>query len=410
MFVPTSAWLVGPATILPVEQASFAMPCVMVNHFNNGYALRLSGGGGKIFAMAADFRQDVFEPGREYDIAISVPPDFKQTVAATAHNKGTVLVNLQKNEGLYEALRTGKTLSLSIGSGTFDFALLGVSDGLDRVEECYSPEGNTRKVTEPAKGAALQAPDDAIPPAYSQAMSNTAPPEPKQEAAVPQLAAAAPAPAASVPAPVSTPVANQPRAPEESAELKRKMAQLDTMIAAAAQKLAALEPAAGRATAPAAPVAAPATIPVPAAAAAPPAPAPQPVPSQPIGRPLASTWLAPAIRQPEPPTKKDVLANNPAALPASLSGTQVRRWRAIRGTNLHEVLDVWARHEHARLLWQAEEGLAIEESVSMQGSFEEAVQAVLEQYGEDGKRPVGRIYVDPALNQKVLLIEMKRGS
>lgn len=401
MFVPTSAWLVGPATILPEGEASFAMPCVMVNHYNNGYVLRLSGGGGKIFAMAADFRQDAFVAGREYEVTLSVSPDFSQSVSATAHNKGTVLINLQKSDGFYEALRQGRALTLAIGGSSFEFALLGAEDGLARVEECYKPQGNSRTVTEPGQGAAREAmPDEAIPPAYSAMNGGDAMPEP---APMPQpqapVLAEAPPPA----------VAEKPQASGDDADdLKRRMAQLDTMIAAAAQKLAALEPAAG------------AAAPAPVAAA--PVPVTGQVAGQPIGRPMASNWLAPAVRQPPAPTQKDVMtaqalpvathaatsAPAPAAQPAAASAQ--RQWRAIRGTNLHEVLDVWARHESVRLIWQADEKLAIEESLSMKGSFEEAVQAVLEQHGDDSRRPVGRIFIDPGLNQRVLLVEMKKGS
>jgi len=417
-FVPTSGWLVGPATILPVSEASFSMPCVMMNSFNNGYVLRLSGGGGKIFAMAADFRQDAFEKGREYDVEIGVDSEFEQRTTAVAHNKGTVLINLQKQDGLYEALRGGKTLSLAVSSGKFEFAMLGVKDGLARMEECYKPNGHTRKITAPSdapdESAMNREPrEDAIPPAYSKAVIPP-PPRGEIEEDEPEMAAAVPAPRAPVPAAVP-----QPKKTDKSADdMAQKMAQLDSMIAMAAKKLAALEPASGAAAPAAAPVAIPAA----------PAVKTTHLPAQPIGRPLAGTWVSPkkseglmqrditavpqqpvAVPLPQQPVQPVVQpVAHPiaaAAIPQQPTVSHERRWRAIGGTNLHEVLDVWARHENARLIWQAETELSVRESVSMQGSFEEAVQVVLQQYADSSRRPVGRIYVDPALNQKVLLVE-----
>ena len=50
----------------------------------------------------------------------------------------------------------------------------------------------------------------------------------------------------------------------------------------------------------------------------------------------------------------------------------------------------------------------IRKSMSVQGRFEEAISSLLNQFGEEKTRPVGKIYIDPQFNQKVLLVESKR--
>jgi len=424
IFTPTSAWLVGPATILPAGRDSFSMPCVMVNNFDNGYILRLSGGGGKIFAMAANFRQDAFEKGETYEVTVGITPDFSKTFPATAHDKETLLINLQKVDGVYAALREAQSLSLAIGSGKFEFAMPGVKDGLKRIEECYSPDGQRKAVSEPRQASASAAPrgpDDAVPPAYSEAVSDDG----TEDAAVPQIPFAPPprkvVSAKRVPAiaveeedlPQPSPSAGK----KESEDLQARLVQLDSMIAAAAKKLAALEPAAGAAM----------PVPVPQPKIQPQIQAPPPpqtqlqvqpqampvaqtqvsqghVPGQTIGRPLASTWMQPVVKKDGLVQREVTAATHPVVAAPALT----RRWRAMKGNNIHEVFDVWATHENARLVWQADEEFSINQSVSMQGSFEEAVQTVLEQQNGEGKRPVGRIYVDPILHQKVLVVETVR--
>src|SRR5687768_11841605 len=75
LFAPTSAWLVGSASILPQEPGdTLKFPCVMINQFDNGFLVRLSGGDEKIMAMAIDFRQAAFTPDNSYAVKITIPP------------------------------------------------------------------------------------------------------------------------------------------------------------------------------------------------------------------------------------------------------------------------------------------------------------------------------------------------
>lgn len=401
VFIPTSAWLVGPATLLQPADAGFAMPCVMTNQFNNGYTMRFSGGGGRVLAMALDFRQDAFKVGERYDISLSVPPDFEQTVSATAHNSGTILVNLQKQDGFYDALSAGKYLHLTVGAQKLDFALLGVKDGLQRVEACYSPVKQTSEPEIFVRDAKKSAPKptQASPVYVSQVRPQDETPSDDK--------ILMPMPEGYLKPETNKAPETQQKVP--TAGIGGQLAALDNMLENAAQKLAALEPAAGFGE---------------VAGAVEPPPRVEPktsIPAAPIGKPLANTWLSPLVKQQQGMKQRDIMVvsqpqqqiqqqvqpqiqqqvrqqESPAAV------GREKRWRAIKGTNLREVLDVWTKNDNVRLLWKTQREFSIADSVSMQGTFEDALLGLLGQYQGDKKRPLGRIYVDPVLNQRVLVI------
>jgi hypothetical protein len=85
-----------------------------------------------------------------------------------------------------------------------------------------------------------------------------------------------------------------------------------------------------------------------------------------------------------------------------------RTWRAMHGAGLQEVLDVWTSQAHVNLLWMAGHDFPVMKSISAQGTFESAVQGLLEQYQGEDERPVGKIYNDPATGKRVLLVEVSK--
>ena len=129
---------------------------------------------------------------------------------------------------------------------------------------------------------------------------------------------------------------------------------------------------------------------------------------QPVGRPLANTWMTPAtpqrsgLKQPGVMVRQASLTGERTVTPPASNN---RRWRAISGSNLHEVLDVWSSNANARLVWQADREYAVRRSFSLEGTFEQVAAGLLEQYSEEQVRPVARIYRDPDNNQKVLVVE-----
>ncbi len=85
------------------------------------------------------------------------------------------------------------------------------------------------------------------------------------------------------------------------------------------------------------------------------------------------------------------------------------RYRALRGANLAEVLDVWAEDAGIEMVWLAGRNFSVINSVSTKSTFEEAVVEVLEQYNNTrGERPVAQLNTDPQTLQKTLIIRTGR--
>ncbi len=416
VFVPTSAWLVGPATLQPVSDSSFTMPCVMMNQYTNGFVVRFSGNSSKILAMAVDFRADILSTGKDYDVKLSIPDRYSEEISAVAHNASTMLISAKQQGAFYDALKSGKYLYLTVGGKELNFALLGVKDGLQRVADCYSPQQAPSQP--PAQGfreTINRMSSDEVPPAYSAAIN--------QKGYTPATINTAKTGDDMTPLPdeafVVAPAAKSAEAIHAD-DIRQKVAALDAMLKNAESKLAGLEPAAGsgRRTAP---VQQDVAIQQSAQTQL-----KEQVAAKPLGKPLASTWSSPLNNRAKGLEQRDIVVASqgyadvspqyaaPAtatqrANPAAASVSREKRWRAIGGTNLHEVLDVWTKSANVQLIWKTENEFSVEESLSVQGTFEEAVLDILQQY-DDGKRPVGRIYIDPVLHQRVLLIETQKGS
>jgi hypothetical protein len=142
LYIPTSGWMVGPASLAPSDGGAH-LPCVMMDQYDNGYTFRFSGGNKRILAAAIDFRQSVFTAGTHYPLTLEVPPSFSKKVDAAAYNEGILMITAtdqQDAEDLYKALADGKEIHLGLGPRTINFSLLGVQDGLRRVEACYNPD------------------------------------------------------------------------------------------------------------------------------------------------------------------------------------------------------------------------------------------------------------------------------
>ena len=361
LFVPTSSWLVGPASpVVAAEGDARKMPCVMINQYDNGFTFRLSGGGGSLMAMAVDFRQKVFKPGKSYRVDIEVPPYVDVALPGTAYNEATLIVNTQQIDGFYKNISEAKTMKLGVGSSKMDFALLGVSDGLSRVESCYS--GNKT---------------DAQPlPVAAENNFKAAPP-------MEDLMSAEPS--------VITPMPDE-AIPPVSGGGETAMS-VDKMLQSAAMEMKRIEPAAAPVSGETGDI---------------------PVKATSEGQMLARSWASPFAQSERKPAQRTIMASasdkgsSTEAVDRQPTGDEIRSWRALGGTSLQEALKTWAGEADVELMWMAGQDFSIAKSISLQGSFEAAVLSVLEQYGDADLRPVGRIYNDTSAGRKVLLVEVHR--
>lgn len=154
LLFPSSAWLIGPSSLTAISAADTGegLPCIMMNQYNNGYIMRISGGGDRIMAMAIDFRQDVFERGKDYRINLRIAKQgFDIMFPAYAYNKQSLLFGTKEASGLYQALQKAQALDVKIGDKTITFAMAGIEDGMVRMEQCYNGGGQNNAA--PERGA-----------------------------------------------------------------------------------------------------------------------------------------------------------------------------------------------------------------------------------------------------------------
>ncbi|MDB5491171.1 MAG: hypothetical protein JWO78_1020 [Micavibrio sp.] len=366
VYTPTSAWLVGPASLDSNSDAASAgkMPCVVANQYSNGYVVRFSGGGDTLMAMAIDFRQKVFTPRQKYEVEFSVPGKFFQTLSGAAYDEGTLLFSLYKMPDFYKAIQKADTLTIKAAGTTIALNMAGLNDGFRRMNDCYDPD----KITNTQKAAAVISPRDTarqnplLQGGLTPMPGETSPPEP---AAVAAASPGRPDPEASVNAVLSNGGDVSPAGGSASLLIARaKEAQQ------AAQRLAAASPANDKNN---------------------------------NGVPMTGTWSQARPIKPLRPNGSEIMVQN--GTQATGNATQDQRWRAVKGGDLHDVLSSWTAGAGVKLMWLAQKDFMVQRSLSVSGTFQQAVQQLLEGYANERLRPTGRIYHEPGSTQLVLVIE-----
>ena len=137
------------------------------------------------------------------------------------------------------------------------------------------------------------------------------------------------------------------------------------------------------------------------AAAAPPPPAPQPAP----------VTLSPAPAPYMPAPTPVAYAQQPQTL-GFLASTKTTYqgnggWVAHKGQMLRAVLMDWGRKANVDVSWQAEYDYPFQASVSVMGTFEEAVRKLLSGFQDADPKPVGYLYNNQKAGQRVLVIQTR---
>lgn len=333
MLVPSNAWLVGPTTLAEGSDVeAVGVPCLMVTSFSNGYEMRISGGNQQIMAMALNVREKSFTPGESYLMTLSFGEEEGFQAAAQAFSEDTLVVGLSQESGFYKDLNNSQSLYVALGDSKMQFSLLGVPQGLKRLEECYQP-----------------------PAAAAREASN-----------------------------VSSPPANIPAQGLQTLGVD-DVAKVKDMVTGDAAPDTVVSEELSEPVSDALPLTADISE----------------VPHQ---TPEPQEFAPPPVREVSP---RDILTTGiakPVAQTAQ-NTSPIMQWRVMKGGGLEGVLGIWAQSVNMRLIWQAGQSYSVPQSLSMQSSFEDVVQAVLEQFPTDQPRPVGKIYYDAPTGQKVLLIE-----
>jgi hypothetical protein len=88
-------------------------------------------------------------------------------------------------------------------------------------------------------------------------------------------------------------------------------------------------------------------------------------------------------------------------------GSGAGSWTADRGDTLHQVLGRWAQAANVELSWQAEYDYPLQASVTLAGSFEDAVRTLLVGFQEAQPQPVGSLHNGSGAGQTVLVVETR---
>jgi hypothetical protein len=94
---------------------------------------------------------------------------------------------------------------------------------------------------------------------------------------------------------------------------------------------------------------------------------------------------------------------NPAPAPVPVAVAET--WTASRGDMLHKVLDAWARQANVEIHWVAEYDYPIQATLTVTGSFEDAVRNLLSGFKDAQPQPVASLHKNPTLGQMVLVVE-----
>lgn len=103
--------------------------------------------------------------------------------------------------------------------------------------------------------------------------------------------------------------------------------------------------------------------------------------------------------------ERDVSQNIVAAPKMILDADRVGLWQADSNRNLQEVLQEWAQKADVELIWDSGYNYKLPTSISMEGTFAEAVTKVFSLYGTAEPRPQGKLHPNLPKGPSVLLVE-----
>lgn len=90
---------------------------------------------------------------------------------------------------------------------------------------------------------------------------------------------------------------------------------------------------------------------------------------------------------------------------AVLDPFQVSFWQADNNANLREVLSAWANQAGVEVIWDSGYDYKLPNSISLHGTFPEAVTRVFDLYGSAEPRPQGKLHPNLPKGPSVLLVE-----
>lgn len=114
---------------------------------------------------------------------------------------------------------------------------------------------------------------------------------------------------------------------------------------------------------------------------------------------------------PSPPTvnivEPMIMETAPNAHPQSLPPANLETWTANRGDMLHKILKDWARRSNIEISWLAEYDYPLQASLTITGTFEEAVRQLLSGFHEAKPQPIAQLHMDNKAEHAVLVVDVR---
>lgn len=470
---PAGNWQIAAGEI-EVAQGQAVPYCSISNEYAQGGRLEFYGTGGQLAAIKVNLPGREFKGDQTFTAGIRIPGGYNPQVKASVVGTSTLLLNVKGDQALATSLHNGQLLYITLEGIEYPFSLSGINHFGDRMRNCKDSLGdmvqNFLFKAGPQQRAELEKAGIesqtleilAAPPKSDPAIVVEQPNEPLVNplASAPAPGSAAPLPLAASEIPTPPPPGMPfPPGPIDPPQMVAPQAQLPppplpAVMPQTAETLPPMPPR-GQVLAsisddsappnlleqppepkPAAPEAFDELFPAPSAqisvdppqmAAIPSAPAPQPAPvvgtvvngvySPPPGvTPSQTPSQIPSMTITEglPPRMEAPPPSNLVPADQALSSTPAPQWRALKGSSLREVLALWALDNKVELIWNADEQYRVKQTLSLNTSFEGAVETLLKQFEPDFpspgvRRPVGQLYVDPAEGKRVLVIKSQAG-
>lgn len=127
-----------------------------------------------------------------------------------------------------------------------------------------------------------------------------------------------------------------------------------------------------------------------------------------VAAPMAAT---PAVMQQT--TQTPIIGGG--IIPAAAGGDSAElgttgTWTAPRNSSLRGILEDWSKRVNVELYWASEYDYPVQSAVSINGTFEEAVQVLLKGLKDSKPRPMGRLHPNLPNGPAVLVIETRQNS
>lgn len=112
--------------------------CSVSGEFNNGFILGFHGDKNGLESLSIDFRQDAFDPGKVYEVSLSIPGFVNETVSASASSSQILNADLRGHDGVLYAVKKSSLLDVNVEENSFRFYMVGFNESDGGYMDCMN--------------------------------------------------------------------------------------------------------------------------------------------------------------------------------------------------------------------------------------------------------------------------------